>query len=281
MALGINDLFWGFLIFSMLQPWLKQRTLEAARVRMIRRIEQQRGSRLILMIHRQETMAFLGFPILRYIDVHDAEEVIHAVHLTDPGLPLDIVLHTPGGLMLASMQIARAIRARKGKVTIFVPHYAMSGGTLLALAADEIVMDAHAVLGPVDPQVGQFPAASVVKAVARKDVNHVDDETLILSDVAAKALQQMRADVLDLIGDRMTPERAQEVADKLTQGTWTHDRPLGFQDAQQLGLRVSAPMPKEMYDLMRLFPQPAQRQPSVRYIPTPYQLPPTPPGARA
>src|SRR2546428_12353848 len=42
---------------------------------------------------------------------------------TDPALPLDIVLHTPGGLVLASLQIARAVRHHKGKVTVFVPHY--------------------------------------------------------------------------------------------------------------------------------------------------------------
>ncbi len=55
-------------------------------------------------------------------------------------MPLDLVLQTPGGLVLASLQIAQAIRDHRGKVTVFVPHYAMSGGTLIALAADEIAM---------------------------------------------------------------------------------------------------------------------------------------------
>ena len=50
-------------------------------------------------------------------------------------------------------------------MTAVVPHYAMSGGTLIALAADEIVLDAHAALGPVDPQLGQYPAASLVEVV--------------------------------------------------------------------------------------------------------------------
>ena len=53
----------------------------------------------------------------------------------------------------------------------------MSGGTLLALAADEIVMDINAVLGPVDPQLGKYPAASILEAVSRKEINEVDDET--------------------------------------------------------------------------------------------------------
>jgi len=54
----------------------------------------------------------------------------------------------PGGLVLAAEQIAPALRRHSGTVTVFVPRYAMSGGTLIALAADEIVMDPNAVLGP-------------------------------------------------------------------------------------------------------------------------------------
>src|SRR5439155_9771144 len=64
-------------------------------------------------------------------------------------------------------------RIPQGKVTVFVPHYAMSGGTLIALAADEVVMSPHAVLGPVDPQRGQYPAASLLRVVARKPVVEV------------------------------------------------------------------------------------------------------------
>jgi ClpP class serine protease len=66
-------------------------------------------------------------------------------------------------LVLAAEQIAKALVEHKGKITVFVPHYAMSGGTLIALAADEIVMDSNAVLGQVDPQIGEMPAASIVK----------------------------------------------------------------------------------------------------------------------
>src|SRR5712671_6894367 len=135
-----GDVIWMFFVLSALQPVLKQRFLEASRQRLIARIERQRNSRVILLVHRQEQMSILGFPVFRYIDVNDSEEVLRAIHLTDANVPLDIVLHTPGGLVLAALQIARAIRAHKAKVTVLVPHYAMSGGTLIALAADEIVM---------------------------------------------------------------------------------------------------------------------------------------------
>jgi ClpP class serine protease len=268
--MGVGDVFWIFLMISMVMPWLQQRILEQSRVRMMHRIEKQRHSRVILMIHRQETMNFLGFPVLRYIDIDDAEEVIRAIHLTDENMPLDLVLHTPGGLVLASLQIARAIKARKGKVTVFVPHYAMSGGTLIALAAAEIVMDHHAVLGPVDPQIGNYPAASLLKVVKSKDINSIRDKTLVLADVSEKAIGQIRSELLELFADKMSAEKANELAGKLSQGTWTHDHPIGLREAKELGLPVSSDVPKELYQLMAMFPQPTRRQPTVQYIPQPY-----------
>src|SRR6185369_5840735 len=149
------------------------RLLESSRQRLIGQIEKRRGSRVILLVHREETMSLLGFPLMRYIDVNDAEEVLRAIELTDPEVPLDLVLHTPGGLVLAAFQIARAIQGHKGRVIVFVPHYAMSGGTLIALVADEIVMSLHAMLGPVDPQIKEYPAASILKVVSKKPPGEV------------------------------------------------------------------------------------------------------------
>src|SRR5258708_17948813 len=111
------DIIWLFFMFSALQPVLKQRFLEGARRALIAKIERQRNSRVILLVHRQETMSILGFPVFRYIDVNDSEELLRAIHLTDLALPLDIVLHTPGGLVLSSLQIARAIHKHRGQVT--------------------------------------------------------------------------------------------------------------------------------------------------------------------
>src|SRR3954466_1589943 len=144
--MSFGDLVWLFFIFSAIQPMLRQRMLEAMRVRKISQLETQRNSRVILLVHRQETMRLLGFPVARYIDINDSEEVLRAIQMTDDDVPLDLILHTPGGLVLAALQIARAIREHKAKVTVFVPHYAMSGGTLITLAANEIVMTKHSVL---------------------------------------------------------------------------------------------------------------------------------------
>ncbi len=205
--------------------------------------------------------------------VDDSEEVIRAIHMTDPQLPLDIVLHTPGGLVLAALQIARAIHAYPGKVTVFVPHYAMSGGTLIALAADEIVMSPHAVLGPVDPQLGQYPAASVLKVVEQKPVADIDDQTLILADLARKATDQVRRSVVELLKDKMDADRAEQVAAMLSQGTWTHDHPITADDAKAMGLPISTDIPESVLYLLSLYPQPMRRVPTVEYVPVPRRAP--------
>ena len=265
------DILWLFFMLSALQPIIKQKLLEASRKRLISLIERERKSRVILLVHRQETMSLLGFPLFRYIDINDSEDVIRAIHLTDPEIPLDLVLHTPGGLVLAATQIARAIFKHKGKVTVFVPHYAMSGGTLLALAADQIVMCEHAVLGPVDPQLGEYPAASILKAAHQKPIAEVDDKTLILADQAEKAIAQMRQEVAELLADKHSDGKAEDIAKLLTSGTWTHDYPITCERARELGLRVNSDMPENMLRLMQLYPQPMRRQPSVEYVPLPYR----------
>jgi ClpP class serine protease len=270
-TMGFVDILWLFFMISALQPILRQRMLEAHRLRLLRRFEQRRNSRAIALVHRQETMSLLGFPLMRYIDVHDSEEVLRAVKLTAPDLPIDLILHTPGGLVLAAGQIAHALKRHPAKVTVFVPHYAMSGGTLIALAADEIVMDPNAVLGPVDPQLGQSPAASVLTVLSQKKPEDIDDQTLILADVSRKAIAQVRRTVQDLLAERMAPDRAADLAEKLSTGTWTHDYPIMAEEAKSLGLPVSTDMPEEIYRFLSLFPQPTRIRPSVEYIPLPYR----------
>src|SRR5207302_1137138 len=266
-----TEAFWIFVVLSALQPVVRQKLLELHRMRTLARFEQKRESRVIALVHRQETMSLLGFPLMRYIDVHDSEEVLRAIKLTDPEVPLDLLVHTPGGLVLAAGQIANALRRHEAKVTVFVPHYAMSGGTLIALAADEIVMDHNAVLGPVDPQVGQSPAASVLTVLERKEAKDIDDQTLILADIARKALAQMRTTVRELLAARMPPAQADALADKLSRGGWTHDYPITAEEAKALGLPVSTDVPEEIYEFMSLFPQPTRTRPSVEYIPIPYR----------
>ena len=172
MNFSLVDLLWIFFVLAAVQPVISRRMADAMRQRKIAAIEKKRGSRVIVMVYRQETMRFLGFPIMRYIDMNDFEAVLRAIHMTDADVPLDIVLHAPGGLALAATQIARAIKSHPGKVTVFVPHMAMSGGTLIAIAADEIVMCEHSVIG-IDPQINGMPAASLIGVAEQKPIAEV------------------------------------------------------------------------------------------------------------
>ncbi|HAA34511.1 MAG TPA: hypothetical protein DCD97_04285 [Firmicutes bacterium] len=267
--MNIIQIIWILILIFAFLPVLKQQRINNARLKTLRLIQKRRSSQVITLIHRQEFLSFLGIPLTRFINIEDSELILRAIRLTPDSVPIDLVLHTPGGLVLAAEQIATALQKHPAKVTVFVPHYAMSGGTLIALAADEIVMDDNAVLGPIDPQIGKYPAASILKAVELKNINRVDDQTIILADIANKAVKQVEDTVFRLLLKHMDDTRAREVAHTLSMGKWTHDFPLTSDILREFGLPISTEMPGEFYTLMNLYPQPAQRRPSVQYMPLP------------
>jgi ClpP class serine protease len=278
---GLSDIVFLLLFLTFLVPALRQRALAARRYRALRQLEQQRASRVVTLIHRQEQVSLLGIPLRRFIDIEDSEQVLRAIRLTPDTIPIDLIVHSPGGLVLAAEQIARALHRHPAKVTVIVPHYAMSGGTMLALAADEILMDENAVLGPVDPQIGQWPAASIISVAASKPIERIDDETLMLADIAKKAQQQVKEFVMNVLLDDFPEERADQIAEQLTGGKWTHDYPLTFEALAQIGLPVSHELPTAVFALMDLYPQVGRQRPSVQYVPIPYREPlPTAPGQR-
>jgi|UniRef100_A0A7C2V7A2 ClpP class serine protease len=271
---SLFNLLWILLFFVFVfMPFWRRYLLSRAREALIRQLEERRQSRVITLIHRQEALGLFGIPIFRYINIEDSEQVLRAIRMTPPDMPIDLIVHTPGGLALAATQIANALVRHRGPVRVIVPHYAMSGGTLLALAADEIIMDPNAVLGPVDPQIGQMPAASILKVLERKDLKDMDDQTIILADIAQKAIDQMKSYLIWLLTQNgMEKEKAEGIAEELATGKYTHDYPLTVEYLKSLGLNVNTEVPEEVYDLMELFPQPMGSQvPSVQYIPIPYR----------
>jgi ClpP class serine protease len=264
------NLIWVFFLLATIIPVIRQRMLDSSRFRLFRQLEEKRKSRVIALIHRQESVSILGIPLARYIDIQDSEQILRAIKLTDDDVPIDLILHTPGGLVLASEQIANALQRHPAKVTVFVPHYAMSGGTLIALAANEVVMDDNAVLGPVDPQLGQYPAVSILSVLEKKPAAEIDDNTFILADIARKAIDQVQETVRRIACCHYTVEQAERLAQELASGRWTHDYPISVEEARELGINVTTDMPREIYQLMNLYPQAQSRRPSVEYIPVPY-----------
>lgn len=253
-----------FLVFFIL-PAITRRQRGAELERLFSKLQRKRKSRIIAIVHRQEPMGLLGIPMLRYIDLNDAEDVLEAIRTTPPSMPIELVLHTPGGLVLPALQIARALKAHPARKTVFVPHYAMSGGTLIALAADEIVLNKHAVLGPIDPQIGGIPAASLLRLREQKSPDATDDYTLVLADVGTMAIEQLKRAARELLKGAVSDNAAANIAEQLATGRWTHDYPIEAGEAREIGLNVSTAMPADISALMTLFPDRLSRT-SVKYI---------------
>jgi ClpP class serine protease len=266
MTFDFSSIFFIVIALMALQPLLMGRWYAMRRAQAIRAVEKEHGTRVITMIHRQERRSLFGFAVSRHIDLEDAQTVIAAIKDTPEDTPIDLIIHTPGGIVLAAMQIARAVEAHPAKVTAYVPVYAMSGGTLIALAADEIVMGEFSVLGPIDPQILGLPAASIVRARDSKPVADVFDLTLVLADVSEKAVAQVKRGAVELLTPRLDQSVAETIAEKLTGGYWTHDYALTATEAKALGLPVKVGMPVQIMEFMKLYPQPIQ-QSGIEYLP--------------
>jgi len=249
------NLFWLILLLFFIFPVLEKKYLELLRMKKIKELEHIFNAKVITMIHRMETLTFLGIPVAKFITVEDAESIIRAIRSVPENTPIVLILHTPGGIALAAQQIALALKKHKGKVTVVIPHYAMSGGTLIALAADEILMDENAVLGPIDPVVQGIPAVSILKAVKEKG-NKAGTKYLILADIAEKAINQIKEFVIELLKDKVGEEKAKQVAEELVSGKYTHDYPITVEKLREWGLNVKTEIPKEVYELLELYPSP-------------------------
>jgi len=222
----------------------------------------------------KETLSLFGLPLARYIDIDDSEELLRIIRLTPDDQPIDLIIHTPGGIALAATQIAFALKAHKGKTTVMVPHYAMSGGTLIALAADEILMDPNAVLGPVDPQIstrnGTYAATSIIKVTETKTRDETEDETLYLAEEARKALDQMMDTVRQLLREKYDKDTIEHVIDNLVEGKYTHDFPITAEaTCNLLGQCATVEIPREVYQLMDLYKMDKPQRKGIEYVPLP------------
>ncbi len=263
----LDNLFWLFLIVVALTPLIGGGLLQFRRAGALQRLGRARGSRAIALIGRRETYRILGIPVLRQGAIDSPEQVLRAIRGTPEGLPIDLVLHTPPGVALAAEQIAHALIRHPSRVTVFVPQHALGDGTLIALAAEQIVLDPHAVLGPVDPRIGPYPATSLLALLREKPAAALDDRTLVLVDQARKALGQVQALVGELLVARgATPERALGVATTLAGGGWTPHYPILFEEAQRLGLPVSDALPAEVHALMELYDLETPLRPSMAIV---------------
>lgn len=227
----------------------------AWRQRILEEIETERGTKVITMIHKKELWTEEGEE--PEIGIEDVEAVLQAFRKTPPNKPIDLILHTPGGYASAAEMMAMAIKFHPAKVTVMVPFYAMSGGSLMSLAAGEIRMEKYSVLGPVDPQIptpdGTWPAGSLSTLVKTKPIQNITDRMIILSDAANLEIENAKAFVIWLLEGKMDKEQAERVADFLAKGYMSHATPITLDVARALGLNVVEGIPDKVYDLFKTF----------------------------
>ena len=120
MAFDFSQLLIMIFIMMTVWPMMKKKALERSRYSFLRSLEKSRGTRFITLIHRQEAISLFGLPISRYIDIEDSEQVLRAIRFTPDDMPIDIILHTPGGLLLATEQISFSAVIPSEQITLIV-----------------------------------------------------------------------------------------------------------------------------------------------------------------
>lgn len=248
--------FIAFLLYAVLVPQIQLWNSRRNRLAQIKDMEERWGSKVLTMIHKKEAISLFGLPVYQFIDIEDAEEILRGIRGAG-SRPVDVVLHTPGGQLLASIQIARALKNHEARTRAIVPHYAMSGGTIIALACDEILMDPGAVIGPIDPQVGDmirgaYPAHSWIYATEMKGKD-AEDVSFVMRHISEKALRLMQDLIRELLEGKMEEDEIQRIEAKLLGGENIHSLPISAFEAKELGLPVETKLPSEVHRYMSSF----------------------------
>lgn len=219
---------------------------------LIAKMEQVRGSRVVCIIHQAGMES-------SSVDTITAEDILTALQSTPADKPLDIILHTPGGYSYQAHQIALAVKAHKGRKTVFIPNFAMSGGTIISLAADEIVMAPNAVIGPIDAQFPVFhlrrmiPTRAVIDLVNTKSRARIHDELVELGIQCKRSILQDHKGAVELMHGTYSSATAERIAHTLNDGTLTHGFPVTYSHAKKLGLNVSNHIPAEAVAIVRAY----------------------------
>lgn len=251
--MSVGDLLWFGFILLFIYPYIIMWWLDRKRELFMRTLGRKEHAQVITMIHASGGFSLLGLPFMRMIDLNDLEEVLDAIRQTPKNKPIDVVLHVTGGAVLAAAQIAKALKSHPARTRVIVPYYAMSGGTLIAMGADEIIMADNAVLGPLDPQILTFKGPLSVQSlrkVASKKGKSADDETLMLAVLGEQAVKQIQDTIIELLKDRIGGKKAATVADYMTRGDKTHDYAISPMEAKKIGLNVKVGIRPEVYKLM-------------------------------
>ncbi len=123
------------------------------------------------------------------IQEEDMEGFMAALYKMDKSSGLDLFLHTPGGSVSATEGIGNYLKSVfNNNINCYVPHMAMSCGTLLAMACRTIYMGKHSCLGPIDPAIGMYRTDAVVEEfnTAKTDIAQDPNLSLLWQPILSK-----------------------------------------------------------------------------------------------
>jgi len=178
---------------------------------------------------------------------------------------LYLLIETRGGSGASAYTIARILRKRFKIIKAFVPHQALSAGTLIAVAADEIVMDISSNLGPFDAQVelpnyGVISASRLERGLTLAEKYYQKRGVLNPKEFVREKLDPVLYGLLEeaqragemylqeiLISAHYPKKKAERIAHKLVWEFPSHEFPITIERAKELGLKVVS---KEKYPVL-------------------------------
>jgi len=235
----------------------------ARRAQLIRELEEERGTKVIQLIHRKEPWSAADEE--PEIVLEDSEVILQQVRETPPDKPIDFIVHTEGGLTFAADLMAMALRYHKAKVTAMVPFYAMSEGTYLALAADEIRMEKCSILAPLEPLVDDMPANALMNILKRKPIEVITDRTILQAESARMEVENAKEFAKWLLIDKMNEEQASQVANFLVGGYMASTTPITLDVARAIGLNVVEGVPEKVHQLFETIEFTGGARPGKQY----------------
>lgn len=198
----------------------------------------------------KEIMASMGLS-----EEFGVETVINEIKDCNPECEnLFLLINSPGGLVQSSYKVARALRKNFKNILVFVPHVAASGGALVALTGNKIVMGMMSQLTPLDPHSDEVPALSVVRGFEQvtgffKKTSEEDAPfsykvlakkyDAVQLDIAISSLELMKSYVKDILKDAgYLKEKVEELSNVLVKGFYTHGDVIHLDKAKEIGLNV-------------------------------------------
>jgi len=239
------------ILFSLVRQFLVDYHIK----QLISDYEKTHNARVFYFIHRKRSLGIFGISLYEYLEVYDAHRFLRDLKSVPENRNLVIIIHSPGGELLAAMQIAKVLKEWKGKVSVVVPYYAMSAGTLIALSADTIYADRNVAFGAIDPQIPvannrYISAADLYRACMENSTISMQDR--ILCEMGRKAMKQVENFLRKVVLKDRDEKVVKAVINTLLYTERSHDFPFLAENLREMGLNVVFEIPHELRKLSDL-----------------------------